>query len=129
MEKPSNGAPCPSWVHLPNPLPVFQHLHDDLDSLDLEIWLVCLLQNLVRKGKLKQAAECTQAFSSCDERGLLFVAGGGFSLQWLPLPQSAGFRAFGLNSWRHMGLVAPQHVGSSQTRDQNQTPLHLQVDA
>jgi hypothetical protein len=101
---------------------------NDLYSLDLEIWLVCLLQNLVRKGKLKQAAECMRAFSSCDEQGLLFIAGAGFPLQWLPLLQSAGSRAFGLNSWRHMGLVAPQHVGSSQTRDQNRTPLHLQVD-
>ena len=53
---------------------------------------------------------------------LLWCAG--FSLWWLLLLQSMGSRGAGFSScgtWAqqlwHMGLVAPRHVGSSQTRD------------
>ena len=35
---------------------------------------------------------CSQAFSSCSEQGLLFIAVRGFSLQWLLLLRSMGFR-------------------------------------
>ena len=62
---------------------------------------------------------CTQAFSSCGEQGLL--------LFW-----SMGSRCVGFSSWgswalqcglsRHMDLVAPWHVGSSQTRDRTHVP-------
>ena len=53
----------------------------------------------------------------------------GFSLQWLLLLQSLGSRHAGFSScgaqpqqlWL-MGLVAPQHVGSSQTRDRTRVP-------
>ena len=39
-----------------------------------------------------------QAFSSCNESGLLFVVVHGFSLQWLLLLQSTGCRVRGLSS-------------------------------
>ena len=45
----------------------------------------------------------------------------GFSLRWLLLLQSMGFRARGLQELWCMGLVALRHVGSSQIRDQ--TPV------
>ena len=54
------------------------------------------------------------AFSSCSEQGLLFVWCMGFSLQWLLLLLTTGSR--------HMGLVVPWHVGSSQTRDRTCVP-------
>ena len=38
---------------------------------------------------------CARAFSSCGEWGLLFFAVRGFSLQWLLLLQSTGFRGVG----------------------------------
>ena len=41
---------------------------------------------------------CTQAFSSCGERGLLFVAVSGLSLSWLLLLQSTGSRRAGFSS-------------------------------
>ena len=44
----------------------------------------------------------------------LFLAG--FSLPWLLLLQSMGFRAQAQQS-RHTGSVAPQHVASSQAKD------------
>ena len=53
----------------------------------------------------------------------------GFSLRWLLLLQSTGSRRAGFSScgswapqlWR-MGLVAPQHVGSSRTRARTRVP-------
>ena len=78
-------------------------------------------------------------------RGLSLVAvsGGysslrcvGFSLRWLLWLQSTGSRRVGFSScsaWAqylwHTGLVAPRHVGSSQTRAQNPCPLHWQADS
>ena len=52
----------------------------------------------------------------------------GFSLQWLLLLQSTGFRGCGLQSLRLAGLVTPSLVESSQIRDwSNPCPLHWQV--
>ena len=45
----------------------------------------------------------------------------GFSLRWFHLFQSTGSRARTQQLW-HMGLVAPRHVGSSQTRDPTCVP-------
>ena len=45
-----------------------------------------------------------RAFSSCGKRGLLSPCGAGVSLQWLLLLRGMGST--------HMGLAAPQHVGS-----------------
>ena len=50
---------------------------------------------------------CTWAFSSCGEQRLLFIAVHGFSLWWLLLLRSMDSR--------HMGLIAPWHMESSQT--------------
>ena len=77
---------------------------------------------------------CTRAFSSCGERGLLFVAARGLftvvaslvmehglqarRLQQLCLP---GSRAQAQQLWR-TGLVALQHVGSSWTRARTRVP-------
>ena len=66
----------------------------------------------------------------CCLRGLSLVAvsGGysslrcaGFSLWWLLLLRSTGSRARAQYLW-HTGLVAPQHMGSSQTRAQTCVP-------
>ena len=77
---------------------------------------------------------CVRAFSSCGERGLLFVAvcrlliavaslvsehrlqACGLQQLWL-----AGCRAQAQQLW-HMGLVVPWHVGSSRTRAQTCVP-------
>ena len=83
---------------------IFVLIHSFLDALDL-----CC---------------CPQAFSSCGKRGLLFLQHVGLSLRWLLL-QSAGSRFMVFSScgpWAqelwHMSLADPQHVESSQTRDQ-----------
>ena len=79
---------------------------------------------------------CVQAFSSCGERGLLFIAVCGLLIAVASRcgAEAVGVRASvvvarGLNScgsWapEHrlsklwcVGLVAPRHVGSSRTRD------------
>ena len=46
----------------------------------------------------------------------------GFLLQWLLLLQSTSSRVHKLQKLRYMGLAAPQHVESSQTRDQTCVP-------
>ena len=60
---------------------------------------------------------CTQAFSS---RGDLCSVS--FSLRWLLLSCSPGSRGLGLQQQRHTGLVALQHVGSSQTGYRTRVP-------
>ena len=62
-----------------------------------------------------------QAFSSCPEQGLLSSCDAqAYSLQWLLLLQSMGSKAWASVAVPHKcaGLVVPQHVGSSWTRDQ-----------
>ena len=53
---------------------------------------------------------CVRAFSSCGERGLLFTVMDGLLIA-----------VASLHMW-HMGLVAPWHVDSSQTRNQTYVP-------
>ena len=76
---------------------------------------------------------CARAFSSCGECGLLFVAVCGLLMQWLLLWStvsrltsfsSCGSRALErrLSSCGARGLVAPWHVGSSQTRARTRVP-------
>ena len=84
---------------------------------------------------------CARVFSSCCERGLLFIAVRGLLIGWLLLFQSMGSRRTGSSScgawaqslwltgsraqaqqlWR-TGLVAPWHVESSQTRARTCVP-------
>ena len=74
---------------------------------------------------------CTRAFSSCGERVLLFIAVCRLLitvLQWLLLwstgSRRAGFSSCGTRA-RYLwctGLVAQQHVGSSQTRARTRVP-------
>ena len=80
---------------------------------------------------------CTQAFPSFSMRGaLLQLQCAGYSLRWLPLLWSTGFSSCGMwapqlqlvgsrvlaqQLW-HMGLVAPWHVGSFETRDRTHVP-------
>ena len=45
------------------------------------------------------------------------------------LAAELGSRVPGLQSWRPVGLVAPWHVDSSQTRDQTCVPLPEQADS
>ena len=59
----------------------------------------------------------TQAFSTCSEQGGLLSACSAQSSHCAGF--SCGAQAVG---HRHTGLVAPQHVGSSQTRDQTCGP-------
>ena len=77
---------------------------------------------------------CARAFSRCSEGGYSSLRCAGFSLQWLLLLWSTGSRHVGfsscvswalertLSSGGVWGLVAPQHVGSSQTRDRTRVP-------
>ena len=69
------------------------------------------------------------AFCSCDELGLLFVVVCRFSLQWLLLLWSVGFRTQGLQQLLHVSSVivghgpsVPWHVESSWTRGQTDGP-------
>ena len=64
---------------------------------------------------------CTQAFSSCGERRLL-VAVRRLLLAVASLVAEHELQARGLQQLWHTGLVAPQHVGSSWTRDRNCVP-------
>ena len=73
---------------------------------------------------------CAQAFSSCCEKGYFFLAVHGLLIGMASLIaehrqqahglqqlQLTGSRAWAQQLWG-MGLAAPQHVGSSRTRDQ-----------
>ena len=77
---------------------------------------------------------CAQAFSSCGERGLLFVVVRGLLTAVASLVAEHRLQAHGLQqlwhvgsraqtqqSWR-TGLVAPRHVGSSRTRARTCVP-------
>ena len=62
---------------------------------------------------------CARAFSSCGKRGPLFIAVCG------PLTVAASLVAEHRLQTRRLsscGLVAPRHVGSSQTRAQTRVP-------
>ena len=72
---------------------------------------------------------CTWAFPSCSERKLLFVVVHGLLIAVASLVAEQGSRHAGFSScgtWaQHLwltGLVAPQHVGSSRTRDWTHVP-------
>ena len=65
---------------------------------------------------------CTQAFSSCSERGLLFVAVCGLLIAVASLVVEHGLQVHGLQQLWRTGLVALWHVGSSQTRAQTRIP-------
>ena len=54
--------------------------------------------------------------------GFLWLQCVGFSLQWLLWLWSTGCRVHRLQWWLPMGLVAPWHVASSQTRGQTCVP-------
>ena len=65
---------------------------------------------------------CTQAFSSCGERGLLFLAVHGLLIAVASLVvEHGGCRVQAQWLWR-TGLVAQWHVGSSWTRAQTRVP-------
>ena len=55
---------------------------------------------------------CTWAFSSCNKQGLLFTA-----VRRLLTVMASVVEKRGLQQLWLMGLVAPQHLGSSQTRE------------
>ena len=73
-------------------------------------------------------------FSSCSERGLLFIAVRGPLIAVASLVAEHGLQACGLQQLWHVGyraqaqqlwltgLVAPQHVGSSRTRARTHVP-------
>ena len=67
-------------------------------------------------------------FVAARELSLVAVSGGysslwcaSFSLWWLLLLRSTGSRVQAQQLWR-TGLAAPQHVGSSRTRDRTRVP-------
>ena len=77
---------------------------------------------------------CAWAFSSCGERGLLFVAVRGLLIAAASLVAEHGLQAHGLQQlwltgsraqaqqlWL-TGLVAPRHVGTSRTRARTHVP-------
>ena len=63
---------------------------------------------------------CLRAFSSCGKQELLFIAMHGLLTQWCLLHSTAS-RRHAQQLW-YMGLVARQHVASSQTRDRTHVP-------
>ena len=128
MEKPSNGAPAPPGSVCPTHSPCFSVYMNGLYSLDLEIWLLCPLQNPIRKGKLRQATKCTRAFSSCGEQGLLFVVGAGFSLRGFPCCRAWAPGRLGSVVVEH-GLSCSVTCGVFPDQGSKPYPLHLQVDA
>ena len=77
---------------------------------------------------------CARAFSSCGERGLLFVAVCRLLIAVASLVVEHRLQAHGLQQLWHMGstaqaqqlwhtgLVAPRHVGSSRTRARTRVP-------
>ena len=71
---------------------------------------------------------CARAFSSCGERGLLFTAVSGFSLQWLLLLQSMGSRHAGSVVVVH-GLSCSAACGIFLDQGSNPCPLHWQADS
>ena len=68
-------------------------------------WFVCLA--------VLGLHSCADFFLVAASRGYSSLPCAGFSLLWLLLLRSPGFRACGLSSW---GSAALWHVGSSQTR-------------
>ena len=81
---------------------------------------------------------CERAFSSCGERGLLFVAVPGFSLRWLLLLRSTGYRHTGFSNcgtWAQQlwlagsvvvahGLSCSMACGIFLDKGSNPCPLH-----
>ena len=75
---------------------------------------------------------CTWAFLIAASEGYSSLQCTGFSLQWLFVLRSTGFRRAGFSScgtqaqslWhtKLTGLVAPRHVRSSRTRDRTRVP-------
>ena len=63
-----------------------------------------------------------RAFSSCGEQGLLFVAAHQLLIAVPSLIAEHGLQAHSLQQLWYMGLVAPQHVGSSWTRARSCVP-------
>ena len=105
------GRPCPffDWV-------AFCFF---LSTLNLFIYLFLFLAVLGLRF-------CARAFSSCGERGPLFIVVHG------PLTIAASVVAEHRLQTRRLsscGSRAQLHVGSSQTRAQNPCPLHWQADS
>ena len=72
---------------------------------------------------------CAGSFAACvgflwlqQVGATLWLWCSGFSLQRLLLLLGTGWRVLRLQELWHMGSAAPQHVGSSQTRDQTHVP-------
>ena len=71
---------------------------------------------------------CVQAFSSCGERGLLLVAGAGFSLWSLLLLWSPGSRHTGSDALVHR-LSCSAAPGLFPDQGSNLCSLYKQVDS
>ena len=69
---------------------------------------------------------CTRAFSSCGERGLLFVRCADFSLRWLLLLRSMGSRRAGSVVVAH-GLSCSAACGIFPDQGLNLCPPHWQA--
>ena len=65
---------------------------------------------------------CARAFSGCGERGPLFIAVRGPLTIAASLVAEHGLQTRRLSKLWLMGLVAPRHVGSSQTRARTRVP-------
>ena len=65
---------------------------------------------------------CAWTFSSCVERGLLFVAVCGVLIAVASLVAECGLQARRLQQLWHTGLAAPRHMGSSPTRARTCVP-------
>lgn len=70
------------------------------------------------------------AFSSCSGGGHSCCGRAGFSLQWLlSCCEGSEWSPGSVVVARGVGLAAPRHVGSSQTRKKRTHPLRWQADS
>ena len=65
---------------------------------------------------------CSWTFSSCREQGLLFIAVRGLLIAVASLVAEHRLQMCRLQQLWHVGLVAPQHVGSSRAKDRTHVP-------
>ena len=79
---------------------------------------------------------CTQAFSSCSEGGLLFIAVRRFLIAVASLVAEHGLQAHGLQQLWHAGSVVAAHglscsvaCGIFPDQGSNPCPLHWQADS
>ena len=121
-------------IFLPSNLCFLNFLKQSYYSLTIHIQLFLKINLFILFLTALGLGSCTQAFPSCGERGLLFVAVRRLLTAVASLVAEHGFQACGLQQLWHVGsraqaqqlwltdLVAPRHVESSRTRARTRVP-------